>query len=67
MRTLKSCPFCGAKPAGIAFETHDNGTTAGYVVEVRHKDQCFIEHLSCAYYCAAEDCADEWNRRAKNA
>ena len=58
----KTCPFCGAKPTGIEFEEHPSGR-AGYVLKIKHKDQCFIEHMSNAYYGTPEDCAAEWDRR----
>jgi len=47
---LKSCPFCGEKPSGIVFQTHKNGRPAGYVLKIEHKDLCFIENMSTAYF-----------------
>lgn len=45
---LKSCPFCGAKPIEIVFDTHKSGRPAGYVLKIEHQAQCFIEHMSYA-------------------
>jgi hypothetical protein len=60
---LLPCPFCGETPAGIKFKTHPQGRPAGYVLKIQHKDQCFIEHLSYAYYGEEADVIKDWNRR----
>lgn len=60
---LKPCPFCGVIPDGIVFQTAPKGRPAGYVLKITHKDCCFIEQLSDAYYGKKQYCIREWHRR----
>ncbi len=60
---LLPCPFCGVTPVGIKFKTHPQGRPAGFVLEIEHKDQCFIKQLPYAYYGKTEYVVADWNRR----